>query len=139
MVEIYSFIFLVTHIQCLCDHKIVGKWLKLHNYEELSQYFAPILWSIGIIFPWCLWYFSGWILVQLHQFPFLGAQIQCLGDQKIWRITTIFFSHLVEYGYRFTIKPLVFFLWILVQIHQFPFLVTHIQCLSNHKVVGKWL
>ena len=38
---------------------------------------------MDIVVPYSLWYFSVFVLVQLHQFTFLVTQIQFLGDYKI--------------------------------------------------------
>ena len=83
LVDISAFLFLVNQIQCLGYHKIVGKWLWLHKYEYLIQYFAPIWWNMDIVVLHIIWYFYGLILVQIHQFPYLVIQIQYLVDHKI--------------------------------------------------------
>ena len=37
LVQIQSYLFLITPIQCIGDHKILVKWIQLHKYEELPQ------------------------------------------------------------------------------------------------------
>ena len=49
---------------------------------------------------------------------------------------TIFFTHLVGYGYFFPWDILYFYGLMLVQLHQFLFLTTQIHCLGDHKIVG---
>ena len=34
------------------------------------------------------------------------------------------------------VEPMIFSGWILVEIHQFPFIITNNQCLDEHKIVG---
>ena len=84
LVQIHQFQLIVTQIQCLGEYNIVGKWLKLHKYEEFQQFFITHLVYYGNCCPIePLMYISSLILVQLHQFPFIVTQIQFLGDHKI--------------------------------------------------------
>ena len=54
-------------------------------------------------------------------------------DPWLWIIVKLFFSHLVGYQYYYPNEPFVsLYGLILVQIHQFTFLMTLIQCLSDH-------
>ena len=57
-------------------------------------------------------YLYGWVLVEICCFVSPITQIRCLCHHKviiryitteIWRITPIFFSHVIEYGYHFPI------------------------------------
>ena len=59
---------------------------------------------------------------------------------EIWRICTIFFFNIAESGYLCRIDSFILFFsgWRLVKIHQYPFLVTQIQCFGDNKIVGKW-
>ena len=54
-------------------------------------------------------------------------------DPWLWIILKLLFSDLVGYQYYYPNEPFVsFYGLILVQIHQFTFLMTLIQCLSDH-------
>ena len=68
----------------------------------------------------CLWYLYWWIFSQLHQFPFLITQIQCLADHNIAEIQLYLENknnyhniiiNLVEYGYHYIIDYLVFIMY----------------------------
>ena len=41
---------LIYQIQCLCSHKLVGKWLLLRKYEGLIQMISPMLYIIDMFF-----------------------------------------------------------------------------------------
>ena len=56
LVQLYLYIFHITQIRCLGVDKTLEKWLLLHKYEELPQYFSPILQSMEIVVPQSLQY-----------------------------------------------------------------------------------
>ena len=43
LIKLQQFPFHMTQIQCLDDHKTVGKWPMLNKYKWLPQYVSPIL------------------------------------------------------------------------------------------------
>ena len=101
--------------------QISRKFLKLHKYKT-----STICFSHHAEYGYCcpidpFIYFHGWILVDICSFIFHAAfdlvswwpqnSRKMALAPKIWRITTIFFSHLVDYGYRCPIDPLKF-LWL---------------------------
>ena len=69
----------MTQIRCLDYHKTAEKWPELHKYEQLPQYFAPILWAMEIIVH------MTFDILYMHigaNTPFLVTQIECLGELK---------------------------------------------------------
>ena len=58
----------------------------------------------------------------------------------IGRITTILFSHFVEYRYHCYLETLIYFYgWILVEMCSFVFTITQMHCLGNHRIVQSWI